>query len=143
MLKPCQLPVLHETIKKEFARRYRFDYLIQIKERDLGLLISNENSKRHNFISQYGKILPKNPLTDIFLDYEIELNIKRNKRTPKVNDVETEDTAFIEEEIRKEAKEKERTSKLNEEIKLLKAELKLKNEEMLRIQADKASDIER
>ena len=86
--------------------------------------------------------MPKNPLTCIFLDYEIELNIKRNKRTPKVNVVETEDTAFIEEEIRKEDKEKERTSKLNEEIKLLKAELKLKNEE-IRIQADKASDIER
>ena len=31
LLKPCQIPALHEMIKKEFARRYRFEHLQKIK----------------------------------------------------------------------------------------------------------------
>ena len=88
-------------------------------------------------------ILPNNALTAQFTNYKIDLNIQRNQKIPKVTDVETEETKEIEDEIRKEAKEKEKIEKLNLEIKTLKTEMKLKDEEIQKAYNEKANEVER
>lgn len=143
LLKPAELPELHEKCKKEFARRYWFEDLLNQKEKELEKLITAEKTKRHNFFSENGRTLPNNPLTTQFLNFDIEMVIKRNRNIPKVTDVETDEVLAVLEEARKEHRLKDKVEKLKAEVKTLKAQLKSKDQELLRVQEDKASEIER
>jgi hypothetical protein len=143
LLKPSELPNLHEKCKKEFARRYWFEELLKTKERELSRLISNENAKRSKFFSENGGILPTNPLTSMLLNYQIELDIKRNEKVPKVSDVETEETLHLVELLKKDMKEKDKTETLLKELRFLKEELKAKDSLLLKVEDRKAEEIER
>ena len=143
LLKPSELPALHEKCKKEFARRYWFEELLKTKEKELSRLIANENAKRSKFFSENGGILPTNPLTSMLLNYQIELDIKRNEKVPKVSDVETEETLHLVGLLKKDLVEKEKTDALMTELNLLKKELKAKDNLLLEVEDRKAEDIER
>ena len=83
LLKPTELPSLHEKLKEEFARRYHFESLLEFKEKEFNKLISTENIKRKNFLSEHQSNLHANSLTNILLDYSIKFNIERNSKMDK------------------------------------------------------------
>jgi len=143
LLKPTELPSLHEKLKKEFARRYVFEDLLSHKEKELAKIIGQENSKRSKFMAENGNILPSNPLTVVLLDYQVELNISRNKKIPRVTDVDTEETSILKEELKKEFRHQEKLKLLGDELKLFKAQMKLKDQQIIEVRQQKADEIER
>ena len=143
LLKPAELPSLHEKLKQEFARRYHFEALIEFKEKEFNKLISMENIRRSNFLSEHKLKLSDNSLTRCLLDYSIKFSIDRNRNMPKITDITTEETKLLQSEYRKDARHREKLQALNDDVKKLKNDLKLKNEEFLRIKSQNASEIER
>lgn len=143
LLKPADIPLLHEKLKEEFARRYHFESLLEFKEKELSKMIATENIKRTNFLSEHKLNLSSNALTQLLIDCSIKFSIDRNSNVPKVSDISTDDTASIQKEYRKEARYKEKIQLLNDEVKAMKAELKLKNEELLKANNQRANEIER
>lgn len=113
------------------------------KEKELRRLIDRENSKRHLFMQENGTVLPNNPLTALLLNDRIDFTIERNSNIPKVNDVETDEVLAIQDESRKELKEREKVNSMLNDTKLLKIQLKLKDQEILQLRNEKASEIER
>ena len=143
LLKPGEMPEIHDRLVKEFARRYWFEDLLAYKEKELSRLIASENSKRNSFTAKNRTTLPSNHITDLLSHDRIDLKIERSKNIPKVNDIETEEVKAIQEESMKELREKENKDAIISENKLLKAQLKLKDQEIIQLRNSKAEEIER
>jgi len=126
LLQPAELPELHDKLVKEFARRYYFEHLLKQKEKDLSRFISNENSKRHRFLTQNSTVLHPNPITLLLNNDRIDLKIDRIKDIPAITDVEAEEILYLREESEKEMKEKKKMEAFKDELRILKAQLKLK-----------------
>ncbi|CAI2379060.1 unnamed protein product [Moneuplotes crassus] len=143
LLRTADLPEIHEKIVKEFGRRYCFEHYLRPKEKQLSRMIASENSKRHKFITEVGESLPENPLTSLLKSDRINMKIERSQDVPLVTDVETEEIQILQEEMDKELKQEKKMSILQDEMKLLKAQLRLKEQEIIQLRNQKSEEFEK
>lgn len=143
LLKVTDLPKVHDRIVNEFGRRYWFEHYLRPKEKQLERIIAAENSRRSRFITEVGENLPDNSLSQLLKLDRINLKVERSKDIPLVSDVDTEEIRTLRDEMDKESKEQRRIETLKDEIKLLNAQMKLKDQEIIQLRTEKAESIEK